>query len=91
MEAAHLAYGTRGLGFKDDRTHAQALLYKWVAKALENPNIDWAQLFLEISKRLSGENLRLLNKASYTDQDRMLLGTIKSYGVIKYVTWVWKS
>lgn len=33
-----------GLGFKDYTTHAHALLSQWVAKALEDPTIEWAAL-----------------------------------------------
>lgn len=45
-----------GLGFKDRGSHAQALLCKWVTKTLDDPDIEWAQLFLELTSRLTWEN-----------------------------------
>lgn len=38
-----------GLGFMDCATHANALLCKWVSKALVEPSLEWAKLFLALS------------------------------------------
>lgn len=42
-----------GLGFKDYYTHSHALLSKWISKALDNPSIEWASLFLTLSHNMT--------------------------------------
>lgn len=44
-----------GLGFMDCKTHANALLSKWVSKALIDPTSEWARLFLALSKDFTWE------------------------------------
>lgn len=39
--------------FQDEVIHAQALLSKWVTKALDDPTLEWAKLFIEISKDIT--------------------------------------
>lgn len=40
---------TRGLGFKDYMAHVDALLYKWIARALDDPTTEWVILYLSIA------------------------------------------
>lgn len=38
------------LGFMDTKAYAQALLSKWVSKALIDPSTEWEKLFLTLSE-----------------------------------------
>lgn len=42
-----------GLGFKDYMTHADVLLSRWVVKALEDTNIEWAGIFFTLVKEFT--------------------------------------
>lgn len=42
-----------GLNFLDCLTHSQALLSKWIAKALDDPTTEWAALFLTLSESIT--------------------------------------
>lgn len=47
-----------GLGFKDYIVHVDALLSRWVSKALEDLNMEWALVFFMLIKDFSWENRR---------------------------------
>lgn len=60
--------------------HSNALLSRWVARALENTNTKWAVLFLGLMKDFSWEHRIAQNCAKYTGIDYILLGLVKAFG-----------
>lgn len=62
-----------GLGFKDCFTHSQALLSKWITKALDDPSTKWASLFLSLSTLMTWEYKRALNRAHYNAMEKSFL------------------
>lgn len=81
----------RGLGFKDCTTHSMALLTKWVTKAIDNPQSEWASLLLELSGHFTWEHKQLLNHARYTTIDHLFFNIVKSFGGQTYMMGLWKS
>lgn len=67
----------------DCKTHTQALLSKWVLKALIDPTMEWAKLFFELSSDFTWEQRRVLNRAQYT-QDQIILASIHTYRSMPY-------
>lgn len=53
------------LRFIDCKTHAQALLSKWISKALEDPTTKRACLFLALFEDFTWEKKRVTNLALY--------------------------
>lgn len=52
-----------GLGFMDCKIHVNALLSKWVSKALIEPSIEWAQIFLALLVEFTWEQCHVFNRA----------------------------
>lgn len=80
-----------GLGFKDCLAHSKALLSKWITKPIDDPTSEWASLFFELLGKFSWDQRRTMNCACYTSSERLLFGSIKSFGALKYTTRLWKS
>lgn len=81
-----------GLGFMDCLTHLQALLSKWITKALDDPTTEWAVRFLTLSTSItSWDQRRALNRADYTATDRILFGEVTSCGHMKFLAGLWKA
>lgn len=80
-----------GLRFKDCFTHSQALLNKWVSKALDDPSSKWATLFLSLSAHMSWEHRRALNRAQYFATNWVLFADITSSGNMEFLGGLWKS
>lgn len=68
-----------GLGFKEYTTHVDALLNRWVARGIEEPNSEWTVTFLTLIQEFSWEQRRVQNRARYTNSDRLMLGTVNSF------------
>jgi hypothetical protein len=80
-----------GLGFKDFRTHLDALLSKWVLKALDNPASKWAQLFGVNLRLAKWRNYKSIRRNHYSTKDLLLLGTPVSFLQLKYTGTLWKA
>jgi hypothetical protein len=79
------------LGFKDFRAHLDALLSKWVLKALDNPDSEWARL-LEANLRLAKwRNYTSIRRNKYSTVDLLLLGTPVSFLQLTYTGTLWKA
>lgn len=74
----------------DCKTHTQALLSKWVLKALIDPTMEWAKLFFELSSDFTWEQRRVLNRAQYT-QDQIILASIHTYRSMPYTAGIQKA
>lgn len=66
------------MGFKDYMTHVEALLYRWVAKTLENANTKWAAIFITLTKEFTWEQRRAHNNAQYNDTNWIMFGTSRN-------------
>lgn len=71
--------------------HADALLSRWVGKALKDPNTKWANVFFTLIKDFTWENRRAQNRAQYTNTDCVLFGTPKTYGTLHYAIDIWNT
>lgn len=69
--------------------HVDALLSKWVAKALEDTHTKWVDIFFALIKEFSWEQRRSQNRAQYTDVDRIIFGEVKAYGAMHYFAEIW--
>lgn len=78
------------LGFMDRKSHAQALLSKWMPKALTKPTIEWASLFLTLSEDFTWEQRRSINRACYSLLDHVLFGTMRTCKSLTYTSRIWK-
>lgn len=67
-----------GLGFIDSQSHAQALLSKWVFKALLDPSTKWDQLFLTFFEEFAWEQKRSVNRVHYSSLDYIQLGMVRT-------------
>lgn len=79
------------LGFKNYIAYVNALLSKWIARALEDPTTKWATLYMSLAKELTWEQRRIQNRAQYTNSNRFLFGSIKSSGTMTYTVGLWKA
>lgn len=75
----------------DCKAHSQALLSKWVYKALLDPSTEWARLFLELSFYFTWEQRRVINRAHYSPLDTKFLGSIRSCRSMPYTTGIWQA
>lgn len=80
-----------GLGFIDDKTHAQALLRKWVLKALIDPSLEWAKLFITLSIDFTQDQCRAINMDQYTSLEKIMLGMVHTCRSMTYTTGLWKA
>lgn len=68
-----------GMGLKDYMAHANALLNRWVARALDDNTIEWTTLFFMLIKESSQEQRRAQNRAHYTNTDRIMFHIVKPW------------
>jgi hypothetical protein len=80
-----------GLGFKDFKTHSDALLSKWVLKALKPPDSEWAQLFGVNLQKFQWRNNNIIRRHGYSVEDLILLGTPSSFLKLAYTGSLWKA
>jgi hypothetical protein len=80
-----------GLGFKDFRTHSEALLSKWVLKALDTPGSEWAQMFEVNLIMVKWRNYKSIRRNFYSTADLILLGTPVSFMQLTYTGTLWKA
>jgi hypothetical protein len=80
-----------GLGFKDFKTHSDALLSKWVLKALKHPASEWAQFFGVNLKMFQWRNNKIICGYCYTVEDLILLCTPSSFLKLVYTGSLWKA
>jgi hypothetical protein len=80
-----------GLGFKDFKTHSDVLLSKWVLKALEHPDSEWAQLFGVNLQMFQWQTTKTLRRHCYSVEDLILLSTPSSFLKLVYTGSLWKA
>jgi hypothetical protein len=80
-----------GLGFKDFKTHLDALLSKWVLKALENLDSEWAKLFGVNLQMVKWQNTKIIRRHCYSVEDLILLSTPTSFLKLTYTVSLWKA
>lgn len=78
-----------GLGFKDLTDHANMLLNRWTMKLLDNPNSEWAWLYLINLDLVKWTGIRISRHFQYSFQDKLLFGEVESIGCFKYTNMLW--
>lgn len=80
-----------GLGFKDYITHSKSLLSRWVARILEDDQSEWKISFMGLIKDFSWEQRHAQNWLGYTDLDKIMHDTMRSFGATLYAAGLWKA
>lgn len=80
-----------GLDFIDCKMHVQAVLNKWVSKALLDPTTEWASLLLELTSDFTWDQQRAINRAQYSPCERVLLCSVHTCRSMPYTTCIWQA
>lgn len=80
-----------GLGLKDLWAHADTLLSKWLLKALESPDTEWAKVICANLKLFGWDHYKLIRRNNYSVQDRILIGEVWAFQGRKYTAGSWQA